>query len=51
MKNINTDNADAVISAAQEILESGQLWIELDGEQCYIPELITNLQTLINLEE
>jgi len=47
MIKLNLENSAAIISAAQEIMDTGQLWVSLDGEEIYIPELIQQLQSLI----
>lgn len=51
MININTENSAAIISAAQEIMDTtGQLWVTLGDEEYYIPELIEQLKKLQRLE-
>lgn len=38
------ENSNAVLAAAQEIMDLGQLWITIDGESIYIPELLEQLE-------
>jgi len=49
MINTDTENRPAIISAVEEILETGQLWVHYDNEDYYIPELIADLKTLQQL--
>lgn len=51
MIKLNLENSAAIISAAQEIMDNGQLWVSLDGEEVYIPELIEQMQSLIESDE
>ena len=47
MIKLNVENSAAIISAAQEIMDTtGQLWVTLGDDTYYIPELIQQLQTL-----
>ncbi len=47
MIKLNVENSSAIISAAQEIMDTtGQLWVTLGDDTYYIPELIQQLQTL-----
>ena len=46
MIELNTENSPAIILAAQEMLDNGQLWISIAGEDFYIPELILQLKNL-----
>lgn len=51
MIKLNTENSAAIILAAQEIMDTGQLWVTLGDDEYYIPELIEQLQLLeANLE-
>ena len=50
MIKLNTENSAAIISAAQEIMDTGQLWVTLGDDEYYIPELIEQLQSLIELD-
>lgn len=49
MIKLNTENSAAIILAAQEIMDNGQLWVSVNGEEVYIPELIEQLQSIIEL--
>lgn len=51
MIKLNTENSAAIILAAQEIMEDGQLWVSVNGEEVYIPELIEQLRSMIELDE
>jgi hypothetical protein len=48
MIKLNTENSAAIMLAAQEIMDSGQLWVTLDGEEIYIPELIKELSKQVS---
>lgn len=50
MIKLNTENSAAIILAAQEIMDNGQLWVSVDGEEVYIPELIEQLRSIIELD-
>jgi len=50
MIKLNAENSVAIISAAQEIMDNGQLWVAVDGEEVYIPELIEQLQSILDLD-
>ena len=50
MIKLDMENSAAIIAVAQEIMDAGQLWVTLDGESFYIPELIDELYTLIEYE-
>jgi hypothetical protein len=45
MIKLNTENSAAVMLAAQEIMDTGQLWVTLGDDEYYIPELIEELKT------
>lgn len=47
MIKINKENSKALLLAAQEIFDTtGQLWVTIDGDEIYIPELIKQLKQL-----
>ena len=46
MENVNVKNCDNVIEAANELLESGVLWISLAGEDFYVPDVIADIRKL-----
>lgn len=50
MIKLNTENSAAIILVAQEIMDNGQLWVSVDGEEVYIPELIEQLRSIIELD-
>lgn len=46
MIKINEENSISVMQAAQEIIETtGQLWVIINNESIYIPELIEQLKS------
>lgn len=51
MIKLNAENSAAIISVAQEIMDNGQLWVAVDGEEVYIPELIEQLQSILDLDD
>ena len=40
------ENANTIIAVAEELLQDGQIWVNIDGEMIYIPELIEQIRTL-----
>lgn len=50
MIKLNIDNSVAIMSVAQEIMDTGQLWVTIGDDEYYIPELIEQLQSLIELD-
>lgn len=49
MIKLNIENSAAIILAAQEVMSTGQLWITIGDDEYYIPELIEQLQSMIEL--
>lgn len=49
MIKLNIENSAAIILAAQEVMSTGQLWITIGDDEYYIPELIEQLQSIIEL--
>lgn len=45
------ENSNAVLLAAQEIMELGELWVTIGDEEFYIPELIAQLKHLEDNDE
>jgi hypothetical protein len=43
---IDTENSANIIMVVQEIMDAGQLWISIDGDEYYIPELIAQIKEL-----
>lgn len=50
MIKLNSENSAAIMLAAQEIMDTGQLWVTLGDDEYYIPELIEQLKTLEEVE-
>ena len=46
MIKLNVENSAAIMFAAQEIMDTGQLWVTLGDDEYYIPELIEELKSL-----
>lgn len=46
MIKLNVENSAAIMLAAQEIMDTGQLWVTLGDDEYYIPELIEELKSL-----
>ncbi len=46
MIKLNTENSAAIILAAEEIMDGGELWVTLGDDTYYIPELIEQLKSL-----
>lgn len=44
--NLNTENMATIMLVAEELIEDGQLWVKIDQEEIYLPELIEEIQKL-----
>ena len=48
MFKLNAENSAVVISTVEELISTGQLWVTIDGEDFYMPDL---LEELLDLDE
>lgn len=51
MIKLNIENSVAIVSVAQEIMDAGQLWVTIGDDEYYIPELIQQIQKIIETDE
>lgn len=51
MIQLNEENGAILMAAAEEMMESGQLWIDIMGESFYVPELIEQITLLFTFNK